>query len=117
MSSPSLSSTRLVNDLSSVQVSGQLTSANSQQNFQDLLGETTCTNALVPRTVYLFSLAIMATFVYIFFQLPPVEEWFVRYIPDYTYRFIGKALLFFVIIYFCDRFVVFIRHEIAICEF
>lgn len=98
-------------------VSGNQTTSQARQQLQEALGETTCTNSIIARSVEFFSLAIMATLVYIFLQLPPVEAWFERYIPDFEYRLISKAILFFVIVYILDRLVVFIRNEIDICDF
>ena len=98
-------------------ISGNQTTLETQRQLQEALGQTTCTNSIIARTVELFAMAIMVTLVFIFLQLPPVEAWFARYIPDFEYRLITKALLFFVIVYLLDRLTVYIRAEIDICDF
>lgn len=98
-------------------VSGNQTSLQARQQLQEALGQTTCTNSIIARSVELFAMAIAATLVFIFLQLPPVEAWLERYIPNFEYRLISKALLFFVIVYLLDRLIVFVRDEIDICDF
>ena len=98
-------------------VSGNQTTLEARKQLQEALGYTTCTNSIIARTVELFGLAFMATLVFIFFQLPPVEDWLTRYIPDFEYRLITKILLFFVIVYIIDRLIVYIRNDIDICDF
>ncbi len=78
---------------------------------------TTCTNSLIARVVEFFSLAFTVTLIYLALQLPPVEQWFSYYIPDETYRFITKALLFFTLTYIVDRILVYLRNDIDLCEF
>ena len=99
------------------QVSGNQSTSEARRQLQEALGQTTCTNSIIARSVELFSMAITATLVFIFLQLPPVEAWLTRYIPDFEYRLIAKAFLFFVIVYLFDRLIVFIRDEIDICDF
>lgn len=77
--------------------------------------EVPCTNNFLARGVYLFSLAIVATFIYLALQIPPVEAWFTTYIPDYEYRLFGKALLFFIAIYIVDQLTISLRKEIVLC--
>lgn len=98
-------------------VSGNQTTLQARQQLQEALGQTTCTNSIIARSVELFAMAIVATLVFIFLQLPPVEAWLARYIPDFEYRLISKALLFFVIVYLLDRLIVFVRDEIDVCDF
>jgi hypothetical protein len=103
--------------LGDVAVSGTAASFSEQAAFHELFGETTCTSSVIARSVEFFSLAFMATLIFIILQLPPVEAYFVTYIPDYEYRFVAKSLLFFVLIYIIDRIAIFIRDEINICRF
>ena len=98
-------------------VSGSSPTSSEKIGFQEALGETTCTNNIIARSVELFALAVMATLLFLFFQLSGVELWLKRHIPDNNHRFVAKALLFFVIIYILDRIVVWIRDEIDICDF
>lgn len=103
--------------LADAQVSGMQVTQDEQNLLRQILGQTTCTNSIIARSVELFSLAIMATLAFIFLQLPPVERWLAKYIPNFEYRLAAKAILFFVIVYLFDRLVVFIRDEIDICDF
>lgn len=64
------------------------------------------------KSVELFTLAFLATVFYILLSLPVVEDWFRCYIPNYEYRFITKAVLFFVVIYLLDRLVIFIKKDL-----
>jgi hypothetical protein len=98
-------------------VSGTSPSVGEQQGFEDALGTTTCTNSVIARSVEFFALALAATVVYVILQLPSVDAWFTRYIPDFEYRLATKALLFFVIVYLLDRLVIRIRNEIELCDF
>lgn len=103
--------------LEDVQISGQNLTSSEIQAYQQALGQTTCTNSVLARIVELFSLAFVATFIYILLELPPVNDFFVYYIPDFEYRFFTKVLLFFVLVYLLDRLVVAVRSQIDICDF
>lgn len=108
----------LENNLVDCPVSGLSSTLYERETFHDLLGqETTCTNSVMARSVEFFSLAFMVTLVFLFFQIPAVEDWLTCYVPDYYYRLFTKALLFFVIVYILDRISIFIRDEIDICDF
>jgi hypothetical protein len=98
-------------------VSGSSPTSSEKIGFQEALGEKTCTNNIIARSVELFVLSVVATLLFLFFQLSGVESWFKRHIPDNNYRLVAKALLFFVLIYILDRIVVRIRDEIDICDF
>lgn len=67
---------------------------------------------ILVKSVELFTLAFLATVFYILLGLPVVENWFICNIPDYEYRFITKAILFFVVIYLLDRLVMFIKRDL-----
>lgn len=74
-----------------------------------------CINGFIPRFVFLFSLAFVATLIYIILDSPPFEQWFGRYIPDKEYMFATKVLLFFTLVYIADRILFPLRVQINIC--
>lgn len=76
-----------------------------------------CNNTILVRGFDLFFLATTVTFVFIFFQVPPVANWFASYIPDEVYRLLTISLLFFVIIYLLDRLMVYLRPQLNACPY
>lgn len=103
--------------LSVAPISGQEISDDERNRLREALGNPTCTNNVIARAVDLFSLAFAATLIFLFLSIPPVACWFVEHIPSFEYRLIGKALLFFALIYIVDMLTIPIRADIDICDF
>ncbi len=66
----------------------------------------------IVKTVNLFTLPFLATIIFIILTLPPVTEWFCKYVPDYWYSYLTIISIFFVLVYFADRLVQYIRVDL-----
>lgn len=74
-----------------------------------------CDSSVIVKVFYLFVIAFIAGLLYLFLEIPEVECWFRCHIPNRYYRVVGKALLFFVLIYIFDRILFGSRQILTIC--
>ncbi len=69
------------------------------------LGKRICNDSHADRTVDLLATSIFGTLLFIILTHRQVDNWLSQFIPDYYYRLIAKALIFFVFLYLFDRWV------------
>ena len=79
------------------------------------IGKRVCDNSTFSKGVNILTMAIVSTILFVVLSLSIVDDWLAIYIPDYTFRLIAKAVLFFIIIYVVDLQLVSWRLRCNIC--
>ena len=65
-----------------------------------------CNDRVMYKLINYFALPLIAVLVFIFLSWKPVDDWLIKNIPNYTYRFITKCLILFTTVYIANRLLV-----------
>nr|QBK90771.1 MAG: hypothetical protein LCPAC201_00720 [Pithovirus LCPAC201] len=85
------------------------------QNLDFTLGKRLCSTGIFDRIIDLYLIAVVGVILFIILSLDSVDLWLSEFIAESWARFVIKIVIFFIILYLVDRWLVCWRKRINLC--